>query len=251
MGTRASALIEQQPIVVTPCMVEVYGSGEAIFIQQLWYWQQMNINIRDGLSWVYNTQDEWSRQTGIPKETLRRLIKRLDEKGIIRRANYNKMKMDKTSWYCLNVDLVRSQTSECLEKYERLKRPFDVVETTASHVVETTAPIPEITKTTTNSISSADADSTKNKNEDFLKELIDIVHPGEKVTKSRLSALGARLKEYTHDEIRITVKLFSKSEWHIENRQMTIDNILAPSKFGKWYSKTIDTTPQRRNYASL
>lgn len=148
---KRSALIEQQPIVITPCMVEIYGPGEAIFLQQLWYWQRNSQHIFNEKRWVYNTQKEWARQTGIPAETLRRMVKRLEDRGAIDRGNFNKSKMDKTTWYHLNVDIIRQETAECLEKYDSADQPLDAVRSTASDAVRSTAPIPETTtKTTTN-----------------------------------------------------------------------------------------------------
>ena len=61
-----SALIEQSPLTVTACAIRVYGVSEALFIQQLWYWQSQNRNMHDNESWVFNTYEAWSEQLGIP-----------------------------------------------------------------------------------------------------------------------------------------------------------------------------------------
>lgn len=70
---------------------------------------------------------------------------------------------------------------------------------------------------------------------ELLQQIIDIVNPREKVIESRLRLLNGRLKDYTADEILRAARAFSKSEWHKENGQMLADNLLAPSKFGRWY----------------
>lgn len=71
----------------------------------------------------------------------------------------------------------------------------------------------------------------------FLNELIQIINPREKATDERKRMLHARLKDYTTEEILQSAKAFSHSKWHKENRQMSIDNLLMPSKFGRWYAK--------------
>lgn len=80
----------------------------------------------------------------------------------------------------------------------------------------------------------------------LLQQIIDIVNPKEKPTADRLRALNARLKDYTGNEIIQSANALSKSEWHRENKQMSIDNLLAPSKFGRWYAQrtTESTAPQ-------
>jgi hypothetical protein len=69
----------------------------------------------------------------------------------------------------------------------------------------------------------------------LLKDLIKIVNPNEKVTDSRMRLANARLREYTPSEIIEAAHEFANSEWHRENKQMSIDNLLAPSKFGRWF----------------
>lgn len=70
-----------------------------------------------------------------------------------------------------------------------------------------------------------------------LQQLILIVNPKEKITEFRLRMYRARVKEYTPEEIKDSAKAFSHSIWHKENHQMSIDNLLAPSKFGHWYAE--------------
>lgn len=73
--------------------------------------------------------------------------------------------------------------------------------------------------------------------EDLLEQLILIINPREKVTADRVRMLNGRLKDkYTPDEIIESAIEFSKSQWHKDNGQMSIDNLLRPSKFGRWYA---------------
>lgn len=78
---------------------------------------------------------------------------------------------------------------------------------------------------------------------DFLETLIGIVNRKEKVTTDRVRVLNGRLKDYTEAEIVGAAHAFSHSAWHKENKQMSIDNLLAPSKFGRWYQAGQELRP--------
>ena len=83
-------------------------------------------------------------------------------------------------------------------------------------------------------------------NRELLNQIIAIINPLEKPTDSRLHVLNGRLKEgYTATEILAAAKELSKSEWHRDNKQMSVDNLLAPSKFGRWYQAAKDNTPKK------
>lgn len=90
----------------------------------------------------------------------------------------------------------------------------------------------------TNSINIETKEETKN--DFFLEELISLVNKKEKATAERLRMLNARLKDYSQEDILGAAKAFSRSQWHRENGQMSIDNLLAPSKFGRWFAKSND-----------
>lgn len=87
---------------------------------------------------------------------------------------------------------------------------------------------------------SADVENTTptDKTKETLLAAIAIVNPIEKATESRMSLMRARLKEYTPDEILASAKALSKSEWHRQNKQMSIDNLIRPSKIGRWYNES-------------
>lgn len=70
----------------------------------------------------------------------------------------------------------------------------------------------------------------------LLQEIIDIINPREKCTYERVRNLNGRMKDYEPDEIRWAARAFSKSEWHKENNQMSVDNLIRPSKFGRWFT---------------
>lgn len=82
---------------------------------------------------------------------------------------------------------------------------------------------------------------------DLLVKLIKIINPKEKPIASRHRTLKARLKEYSTEEIIEAAIVFSHSVWHKENHQMSIDNLLAPTKFGRWYAQRGKTSTEEAN----
>lgn len=73
----------------------------------------------------------------------------------------------------------------------------------------------------------------------LLQNLIEIINPREKPLQARQNALRARLRDYTEAEIIQAAYAFADSSWHREHNQMSIDNFLAPSKFGRWYAASL------------
>jgi hypothetical protein len=81
-------------------------------MQQFHYWLEKNkataTNYHDGKYWTYGTVQEyrdrdfkfWSL------DTVRRTINKLVDLGFILKGNYNKMKMDKTSWYTIDYPVL-------------------------------------------------------------------------------------------------------------------------------------------------
>lgn len=74
-----------------------------------------------------------------------------------------------------------------------------------------------------------------------LARVMRIVNPREKIVNARITLMRARLKEYSIEEIEAAARELAKSKWHKENGQMSVDNLLRPSKFGNWYQKSQGT----------
>lgn len=83
---------------------ETYGLEEAILIHHFQYWiehnRELKRNFKEGRTWMYQTQKEiaaffpyWSQ------DTVFRIIKKLEETGVIIKGNFNKTSFDRTMWY--------------------------------------------------------------------------------------------------------------------------------------------------------
>ena len=116
-----NVLFDSYPIVVSQELAGLLTSldknkrkqprlSEAAVLQQIHYWIQKKINYHDGRYWVYNSLKDWTKQfTWITTEaTMKKQLDWLEGLGIIVTGNYNKMKMDRTKWYSIDYDRLKT-----------------------------------------------------------------------------------------------------------------------------------------------
>ena len=89
------------------------GCNEAIFLQQIHYFLQINEeadrNKKEGKYWTYNSYTEWQKEV-FPfwsTRTIGRVVRSLEEQGLLVTDNFNKAGFDKTKWYTINYDKVK------------------------------------------------------------------------------------------------------------------------------------------------
>lgn len=100
-------------------LVRVLGDlNEAVVLNQLHYWININKkaekNAYDDKYWVFNTYQMW-KDTDFDFwsiDTIKRTFSRLEKKGVVISANYNKMKMDKTKWYSIDYKKLQDMIDE-------------------------------------------------------------------------------------------------------------------------------------------
>lgn len=103
------------------------GLNEAIIINQINYWNEINKktgrNLKDGYYWTYNTYDGWAKND-FPywsADTIRKSISALENMGIIISTDkYNSYKIDNTKWYRVDCD--------------KLQKIIDIVEESENQV---------------------------------------------------------------------------------------------------------------------
>lgn len=120
MKNSSKLLFNEEPIVINKLAAKVLGLNEAIVVQQIHYWLEINRkakkNFYDGRTWTYNTYDEWQEENFDfwSTRTLKRIFTGLFDKGILLKGNYNTYKYDRTMW----VSIDYNKLDEILAKYE-------------------------------------------------------------------------------------------------------------------------------------
>lgn len=102
-------LINEHPLQVLPTLATKVGLNEAIFVQQLHYWLDINRkakrNIIHGTVWSYNTYAQWRQQFPFwSDKTLRRTVKSCEDQGLIRSAQLSPDKRDRTLYYTIRYE---------------------------------------------------------------------------------------------------------------------------------------------------
>ncbi|MBT1754073.1 conserved phage C-terminal domain-containing protein [Enterobacter hormaechei subsp. xiangfangensis] len=119
-----SLLMPSRPIVINPDLAYSIGLNEAIALQQVNYWLKETTSglERDGVRWIYNTNEQWLEQFPFWSEsTLKRTFTRLKNLGVLKVEQLNKSQRDMTNYYTINyeselldeVKLTKSKSSNC------------------------------------------------------------------------------------------------------------------------------------------
>lgn len=110
--------IDENPIVVSKKLAKLIGLNEAIVLQQVHYWLEINRkahkNFHEGRYWTYNSIRAWQESNFEfwSVETVKRTFAKLEKRGLLISGNFNKHRLDKTKCYSINE-----------EALEKLKNP--------------------------------------------------------------------------------------------------------------------------------
>ncbi|HFR3476329.1 TPA: conjugal transfer protein, partial [Streptococcus suis] len=105
-------LFDERPIVANPVLAREIGLNEAIVLQQINFWLEVNKqngkNFHDGRYWTYNSIRAWHESdfSYLSYETVKRTFSKLEKAGFLLTANYNKDPRDKTKWYSLDFERI-------------------------------------------------------------------------------------------------------------------------------------------------
>ena len=113
-------LIDQPPLQVLPKLAVKLGLNEAIILQQLHYWLERSVNIREDRKWIYNDYSAWQEQFPFWSEsTIKRTFLSLEKLGIVVSKQFEKYTSDykrrnRRKWY--TIDYVKFAEFENEEK---------------------------------------------------------------------------------------------------------------------------------------
>lgn len=102
-------LLNSYPLVLDKKLAVILGLNEALVLQQIHYWLEINKkdkrNLHAGKYWTYNTIDEWQEEFPFwSKSTIKRIFKNLRDMAILETDNFNSYQMDRTLWYTINYE---------------------------------------------------------------------------------------------------------------------------------------------------
>jgi len=102
--------IEGSSIVANKKLAKLIGLNEAIVLQQVHYClennRMANKKYHEGRYWEDNSIRAWKESNFEfwSFETVKRTFAKLEKKGLLISANFNKQKLDKTKWYSINEE---------------------------------------------------------------------------------------------------------------------------------------------------
>ena len=134
----------QRLVVVCPQLAEEIGFNESLLLLQLDYLIAISNHEKEGQRWTYQSVTDiekmfpfWSRAT------INRVIKSLENRGLINVGNFNRKKYDKTRWFAINIG--EAEKLKSIKVVKREQWPFQnelglaQIETHSDHG-ETTIP---------------------------------------------------------------------------------------------------------------
>ncbi|MED5117125.1 hypothetical protein RH165_03155 [Priestia megaterium] len=147
-------LLKDQPLLVLPALAVKVGVNGALFLQQLHYWLEKSVNVQDGYTWVYNTNQQWLQQFPFwSLSTIQRIISKLEKEGLIIKGKYNRSKFNNTVWYRIDYEqLEKLMPSDEFEELEDVNLTERASQIEAAEPVTVTASLTETTAENTNQI---------------------------------------------------------------------------------------------------
>lgn len=256
-----SLLMPSRPIVINPDLAYSIGLNEAIALQQVNYWLKETTSglERDGVRWIYNTNEQWLEQFPFWSEsTLKRTFTRLKTLGVLKIEQLNKSQRDMTNYYTINyeselldeVKVTKSKSSKCTRPSGQ-NEPMEEVKVKRSIGSKRTAVIRSnctdvLTENTTEN-------TTENKNticpvasqpdrevlitdqaKVVLNHLNKVTNSRYQVSTTSLQNIRARIGEgFTVDELVLVVD-YSNAKWGDDlkmSEYLRPQTLFQPSKF--------------------
>jgi hypothetical protein len=166
-------IMQDKTLLIITSLAMRIGLNEAIFIQQVHYWLSKSQHFIEGKSWVYNTYEEWRQQMPFwSVSTIKRIIRSLEQNGLLVSGKFNHSKMDQTKWYTINYEAMAVPDLD--HQDDTMDCPMDQEEDLSGSERATlesslTKAIPEITTEITTKI-------TTEKNKDILSDFNDFLN---------------------------------------------------------------------------
>lgn len=223
---------KSKTLIINTDLALVLGDlNEAIVLNQLNYWLEINKkadkNFIDDRYWVYNSYSDW-KANDFPywsEKTIQRAFTRLESKGVVISANYNKLAIDKTKWYTINTKKLQELVDKFNSDKDRMTNRQDNVTDRQDKMTyregQCDRPLPENT--------------TENINRDYTTENKYALSESKDSSRGDIYAFSAEKGKSESDVIKSLAVEFADcepSDWRIEELKHIIDYFL------EQYSKT-------------
>ena len=132
-----------------------YGVEKAVVLSNIRFWLNNNKNKdlsavkHDGYYWMYNTAKDLSNVLPyFTQSKVQRLLKQLEDDGVLIVGNYNKVKYDRTKWYTLSEfsydDICNTHNSELNNGNDGIEQPIQdsKTNTKTNNKIDTSINIP-------------------------------------------------------------------------------------------------------------
>lgn len=220
-------------IVNTDLALVLGGLNEAIVLNQLNYWLGINKkagkNFIDDRYWVYNSYSDWKAKD-FPywsEKTIQRTFTRLENKGVVVSANYNKLGIDKTKWYTIDTEKLQELVDEFNSDEDKMTNRQDNMTDRQDKMTcregQNDRPLPEIT--------------TENIDRDYTTENKYALSESKDSSRGDIYAFSAEKGGSESDVIKNLAVEFADcepSDWRIEELKHIIDYFL------EQYNKTLN-----------
>lgn len=225
---------KSKTLIINTDLALVLGDlNEAIVLNQLNYWLEINKkadkNFIDDRYWVYNSYSDW-KANDFPywsEKTIQRTFTRLESKGIVISANYNKLAIDKTKWYTINTKKLQELVDKFNSDEDRMTNRQDNMTDRQDRMTcregQSDRPLPEIT--------------TENIDRDYTTEIKYALSESKDSSRGDIYAFSAEKGGSKSDVIKNLAVEFADcepSDWRIEELKHIIDYFL------EQYNKTLN-----------
>lgn len=223
---------KSKTLIVNTDLALVLGDlNEAIVLNQLNYWLEINKkadkNFIDDRYWVYNSYSDWKAKD-FPywsEKTIQRTFTRLENKGVVVSANYNKLGIDKTKWYTIDTEKLQELVDKFNSDEDKMTNQQDNMTDRQDKMTcregQNDRPLPEIT--------------TENIDRDYITENKYPLSESKDSSRGDIYAFSAEKGGSKSDVIKNLAVEFADcepSDWRIEELKHIIDYFL------EQYSKT-------------
>jgi len=103
-------LFDEHPIIANKTLAREIGLNEALVLQQINYWIEINRktgkNFYEVRYWTYNSIRSWREKDFdyMSLDTVKRTFAKLENQGYLISRNFNKDPRDKTKWYTIDEE---------------------------------------------------------------------------------------------------------------------------------------------------